>query len=192
MLSTLDILSGGRVMLGVGAGWSTIEFDGYSEWLESKQRVDKTIEALEIIRKLWTEDEVTYKGKFYEMKGAVLEPKPLQKPYPRLLFGSSGRRMLNLTGKYGDICFIPPWMRYRYQEIKNTVVKAAEKAGRVDKLAFMGGDMGLMGPYSIDDHARKVETAVDSGVEYYSTAFPRHALIESMRRFTEEVMPSFK
>jgi len=59
MLSTLDILSKGRVVLGVGAGWSQPEFEGYSEWDEPKIRVDKTKEGLELMIKLWTQDEVT-------------------------------------------------------------------------------------------------------------------------------------
>jgi alkanesulfonate monooxygenase SsuD/methylene tetrahydromethanopterin reductase-like flavin-dependent oxidoreductase (luciferase family) len=108
-LSTLDVLSNGRVVLGVGAGWSQVEFEGYSTWGDVKYRVDKTIEALDIITRLWTEDEVSHSSKFYNIKKAVLQPKPIQKPYPQLLFGSQGKRMLKLTGKYGNICFIPPW-----------------------------------------------------------------------------------
>ncbi|MCW4049345.1 MAG: LLM class flavin-dependent oxidoreductase [Candidatus Bathyarchaeota archaeon] len=187
-LSTLDVLSNGRVVLGVGAGWSTVEFDGYSEWLGTKQRVDKTIEALEIIRRLWTEDEVTYKSKYYDIKGAVLDPKPVQKPYPRLLFGSQGKRMLNLTGKYGDICFIPPWAGEKYKEVKDTV----EKAGRAGQVAFMAGMMGARGPYDTKAAKDQVEMAVKSGAKYYNTAFPRDSLIESMRKFAKDVMPSYK
>ena len=59
--------------------------------------------------KLWTEDEVNFEGKYYQAKGAVLDPKPIQKPYPKILFGSRGTRMLKLAGQYGDICFFPPW-----------------------------------------------------------------------------------
>jgi len=109
MLSTLDVLSGGRVILGVGAGWSRDEFQAYSTWGGDKYRVDKTIEGLELMLELWTQEKVNFKGEFYEAKDAVLDPKPVQKPYPRLLFGSQGDRMLGLTGRYGNICFIPPW-----------------------------------------------------------------------------------
>jgi len=192
MLSTLDVLSGGRVVLGVGAGWSQVEFEGYSEWGGPKYRVDKAVEALKLMIRLWTEDEVTFKGRFYEAKGAVLDPKPVQKPYPRLLFGSTGDRMLRLTGRYADICFIPPWASHQREEIRSKVLEAAAGANRAGEIAFMVGDMGARGPYDSEEYAKKIDAAVESGASYYNTAFPRESLIESMRRFAEDVMPSYK
>ena len=192
MLSTLDVLSGGRVVLGVGAGWSQVEFEGYSEWGGDKNRVDRTVEALRLILRLWTEDEVTFKGKFYEVKGAVLDPKPVQKPYPRLLFGSTGDRMLRLTGRYADICFIPPWASHQREEIRSKVLEAATGSREVGKIAFMLGDMGARSPYDSNDYADKIEVVADWGASYYNTAFPRDSLVESMRRFAKEIMPSYK
>ena len=192
MLSTLDVLSGGRVVLGVGAGWSQVEFEGYSEWGGAKYRVDKAIEALKLMIRLWTEDEVTFKGRFYEAKGAVLDPKPVQKPYPRLLFGSTGDRMLRLTGRYADICFIPPWASHKREEIRSKVLEAAAGANRAGEIAFMAGDMGSRGSYDSEEYAKKIDAAVESGASYYNTAFPRESLIEAMRRFAEDVMPSYK
>ncbi|GAJ15433.1 unnamed protein product, partial [marine sediment metagenome] len=58
MISTADVLSGGRTIVGVGAGWSQIEFEGYSEWNSAKVRVDKTYEGLDLIIQLWTKDKV--------------------------------------------------------------------------------------------------------------------------------------
>jgi alkanesulfonate monooxygenase SsuD/methylene tetrahydromethanopterin reductase-like flavin-dependent oxidoreductase (luciferase family) len=192
MLSTLDILSRGRVVLGVGAGWSQVEFEGYSEWGGDKHRVDKTVEALRLMLRLWTEDEVTFKGRFYEVKGAVLDPKPVQKPYPRLLFGSTGNRMLTLTGRHADICFIPPWASQQREEIRSKVLEAATASRRVEKVAFMTGDMGARSPYDSNDYAEKIEAAADWGASYYNTTFPRDSLVESMRRFARDVMPSYK
>ena len=192
MLSTLDVLSGGRVVLGVGAGWSQVEFEGYSEWGGAKYRVDKTVEALKLMIRLWTEDEVTFKGRFYDVRGAVLDPKPVQMPHPRLLFGSTGDRMLRLTGRYADICFVPPWASHRREEIRSKVMEAAAGANRAGEVSFMVGDMGARGPYDPKEYASKVEGAIDWGASYYTTAFPRDSLIESMRRFAEDVMPSYR
>ena len=192
MLSTLDVLSGGRVVLGVGAGWSQVEFDGYSVWDGAKVRVDKTEEGLKLILRLWTEDEVTFKGKYYEAKGAVVKPKPVQKPYPKLLFGGTGKRMLSMAGRYGDIVYIPPWSGANIPEMRARVLRAAEAAGRADKMAFMGGEMGSLGGFDFKEARLKVERAWESGSTYYLTSFPREGYKESMHRFAEEIISSYR
>ncbi len=99
MVATLDVITSGRAILGVGAGWSQTEFQGYSEWTDGKTRVDKTEEGVQLILKLWHEDKVDFHGRYYKAQGAVLEPKPVQKPHPPLLFGGSSPRMLRLAGR---------------------------------------------------------------------------------------------
>ena len=190
-LATLDNLSGGRVILGVGAGWSTVEFDGYSEWLGSQSRVDKTVEALDIMTRLWTEDSVSHESQYYTIKNAVLEPKPVQKPYPKLLFGSSGKRMLRLTGKMGDYCYIPPWLMQNAAQVKETVLKAAEEAGRTDKLEFIGGIMAAMAPYNTKEYTKIIENAEKSGATVCNIAFPRDTIVEDIKKFAKEVLPSY-
>jgi alkanesulfonate monooxygenase SsuD/methylene tetrahydromethanopterin reductase-like flavin-dependent oxidoreductase (luciferase family) len=100
--------------------------------------------------------------------------------------------MLRLTGKYADICFIPPWASYKREEIRSKVLEAAAGANRAGEIAFMAGDMGSRGSYDSEEYAKKIDAAVESGASYYNTVFPRESLIESMRRFAEDVMPSYK
>ncbi|MBN1683695.1 LLM class flavin-dependent oxidoreductase [Candidatus Bathyarchaeota archaeon] len=189
MLSTLDILSKGRVVLGCGAGWSKVEFDGYSKWDPDAVRLSKTEEALKIIIELWTKEKVDFNGRFYTIKGAVLEPKPLQKPYPTLLFGGTGKRMLNITGKYADIVYYPPWGDLDFEEVKNIVTESAKKAGRENKINFMLGSMGMGSPES----TTKVENAVKKGATFYLVNFQRgDQYISEMKKFAEEIIPSFK
>jgi alkanesulfonate monooxygenase len=193
MISTLDVLSNGRVIAGIGAGWSQVEFEGYSEWNKSKIRVDKTYEGLKLMLELWTKDKVDFDGEFYTAKGAVLEPKPVQKPYPKLLFGSRGNRMLELSGTYGDIIYLPPFGGYDPVEARKTIMKAAKSANRVDKIGFMSGSM--MGQQITDttEFIKIVEAAKDAGDEYYMISLPRDETgLETIRKFAKEVMPSFK
>jgi alkanesulfonate monooxygenase SsuD/methylene tetrahydromethanopterin reductase-like flavin-dependent oxidoreductase (luciferase family) len=190
-LATLDNLSNGRVILGVGAGWSTVEFDGYSEWLGTKSRVDKTHEALEIITRLWTEDSVSHESKFYSIKEAVLDPKPVQKPYPKLLFGSSGKRMLRLTGRRGDYCYIPPWQMQNYSEMKKIVLQAAEDESRADRIEFIGGIMGARAPYDAKEYAKIIEMAEKTDSKVCNIAFRRETIAEDIEKFAKEVMPSY-
>jgi alkanesulfonate monooxygenase SsuD/methylene tetrahydromethanopterin reductase-like flavin-dependent oxidoreductase (luciferase family) len=188
MLSTLDVLSGGRVVLGCGAGWSKVEFDGYSKWSEAGIRLSRTEEALKLIIELWTKDKVDFKGRFYSANGAVLEPKPVQKPYPKLLFGGIGKRMLSITGKYADIFYYPPWGGGNLEKARKVVYESAEKSGRKDKVDFMSGTMGMGQP----DNITKVEDALKNGASYYLASFPRgDGYISSMKKFADEVIPSF-
>lgn len=197
MISTLDILSKGRVVMGVGAGWSQVEFEGYSEWNEPKIRVDKTKEGLELMIKLWTQKKVTFEGKYYRAKDAVLEPKPIQKPHPQLLFGGRGDRMLKLAGRYADICYIPQFRPGAkpedYLEGKTKVLRTAERVNRKNQITFMAGGMSSRGPYDSKEFFKRIEAAVERGASYFLTSFSRNEeIVGSMRRFAKEVMSSFK
>jgi alkanesulfonate monooxygenase SsuD/methylene tetrahydromethanopterin reductase-like flavin-dependent oxidoreductase (luciferase family) len=188
MLATLDNLSGGRVVLGVGAGWSQVEFKGYSSWLKPGERVARTVEALKVILSLWSEESVTHHGRFYDLEGAVLSPKPVQKPHPRLLFGSQGKRMLRLTGQFGDMFFVPPWVQGNVQDLIQGVESTAEKAGRVGP-ALMLGIMDSRA-YDPKEYAVGIEGAAELGARFYAVAFPRSDPT-AMSRFSDEVMPSY-
>ena len=190
MISTADVLSGGRTMVGVGAGWSQIEFEGYSEWSSPGVRVNKTYEGLDLMIQLWTKSEVNFEGKYYQAKGAILDPKPLQKPYPKLIFGSQGTRMLKLAGQYGDICFLPPWPGKDPDDMKQIVIESARLHNRTDKVAFMAGEMG---PSDIGEYLTKVEKAADSGSGYFLASFPRNDGTKTIiKTFAEEIIPSFR
>jgi len=190
-LSVLDILSGGRVMLGVGAGWSETEFKGYSVWDGPKVRVDKTSEGLELILKLWSsKGKIDWKGKYYNTSGAVLEPKPVQIPHPPLLFGGVGKRMLQMAGKYSDICLIPSWTQIGREESKKIVIDSAKKNSRESKISFASLSFSREG-YNRNDASKLVAAAKDEGSEYYIVGFPRNGYSEAMSDFAKEIMPSY-
>jgi alkanesulfonate monooxygenase SsuD/methylene tetrahydromethanopterin reductase-like flavin-dependent oxidoreductase (luciferase family) len=198
-LSTLDLVSGGRVVLGVGAGWSRTEFEGYSHWDEPKVRVDKTKEGLELVLKLWTSKEpVNHRGTHYTALNAVLEPKPIQKPHPPLLFGGVGTRMFRMAGRYGDICCIPPWAELGFQKSKEIVLDAAKKYKREDKVSFaqlsFGASTNSWQRRRVYDRKRvdsAVQEAKGNGCEYFIIGFPPENYLESMTDFVENVMPSY-
>ena len=104
MAATLDITSGGRLELGLGAGWNVDESDAYGIELGTmKQRFDRFAEGLEVIRQLLTQPQSTFNGTYFQLKDAYCNPKPLQTPYPPICIGGSGeRRTLPLVAKYAD------------------------------------------------------------------------------------------
>ncbi|TMI53341.1 LLM class flavin-dependent oxidoreductase [Candidatus Bathyarchaeota archaeon] len=82
---------------------------------------------MELILELWQKPQVEFKGKYYHAKGAILDPKPVQKPHPPLMFGGVGTRMLRLAGQYSDICHIPPWVHVPMEKARSTVKQEARR-----------------------------------------------------------------
>jgi alkanesulfonate monooxygenase SsuD/methylene tetrahydromethanopterin reductase-like flavin-dependent oxidoreductase (luciferase family) len=195
MVSTLDNLSGGRAILGVGAGSSQTEFDGYSQWSSSKLRVEKTDEAVRLILKLWTEDKVDFQGKYYRSKGAILDPKPQQKPRPPLFFGGVGKKMLLMAERYADICLIPPFSQFTFEEAKKLVNNEAKRHGRDSKISFAGvaGNLPMASAeYDPNHYLKMCEQAEEEGCDYMVVPFRRGNYIESMEDFAANILPSFR
>ena len=103
IVTTLDNASKGRIIVGVGAGWAEPEFRMFSTWHPYKERYAQFLEALRLLTEAWTKKSVSFSGKFYNAQDCIVEPKPVQKPYPPLSFGGwSNNRILRQAGKMGD------------------------------------------------------------------------------------------
>ena len=104
MAATLDVLSGGRLEFGIGAGTQESEHTAYGfGFPKPKARVERLSEALEVITLLWTQKKTTYHGKYYALNDAVCEPKPLQKPHPPIIVGGGGKQLIQrATAPFAD------------------------------------------------------------------------------------------
>ena len=192
MVSTMDVLSSGRAVLGVGAGWSQTEFEGYSTWDDPKTRVDKTREGVELILELWQKPQVNFKGKYYHAKGAILDPKPVQKPHPPLMFGGVGTRMLRLAGQYSDICHIPPWVHVPMEKARSTVKQEARRFHREDKIAFSAGSVANRDQkFDLKAVGQDVEKATKDGALYYIAPLHRIGYLDNLKEFAKSIIPSY-
>lgn len=104
MAAQLDIISDGRLILGMGAGWQENEHHAYGiPFYTMRERLQRLDEACEVIKQLWTEDRSHFDGRFYQLSDAPLEPKPTQKPHPELMIGGGGERVtLRIVAKHAD------------------------------------------------------------------------------------------
>jgi alkanesulfonate monooxygenase SsuD/methylene tetrahydromethanopterin reductase-like flavin-dependent oxidoreductase (luciferase family) len=104
MAATLDVLSNGRLELGIGAGTQETEHIAYGFGFPPPSvRIERLSEALEVIRRLWMEEKANYQGNHYTLKNAVCEPKPLQEPRPPITVGGSGELLMRkVTAPYAD------------------------------------------------------------------------------------------
>ena len=105
MAATLDIISGGRSYLGLGAGWLESEAEAHGIELGSVgERMDRFDEGLEVIVSLLTNDTTNYTGDYYRLTEAILEPKPVQRPHPPIMIGGTGRRRtLRNVARYAQL-----------------------------------------------------------------------------------------
>jgi F420-dependent oxidoreductase-like protein len=104
-VTTLDVISKGRAIMGIGAAWNESEHIGYGfEFPPIKERMDRLDEALTIIKKLFTEERSTFEGKYYRVKEALNVPRPIQQGGPKILIGGGGeKKTLKLLARHGDI-----------------------------------------------------------------------------------------
>ncbi len=108
MASTLDVLSHGRLNFGIGAGWNEAEYRAYGyEVPSTSERLGQLREALQVIRAMWTQEEATFEGKYYQIRGAINQPKGVQQPHIPIMIGGGGEKVtLKLVAQYGDFCNI--------------------------------------------------------------------------------------
>ena len=99
-LATLDYLSGGRLIVGVGIGANTRVYPAFG--ITPEGRVGRFVEGIEVMRRLWTEERVTFEGRFWKLENTAMAPKPIQKPHPPIWFGARAPGALRRAVELGD------------------------------------------------------------------------------------------
>jgi probable F420-dependent oxidoreductase len=153
-VASVDVLSGGRFLFGVGAGWNVEEMRNHGT--DASRRFGVMRERLEAMKAIWTEDEASYSGKYVSFERIWCWPKPAQKPHPPVLVGGNGARVLDRVLAFGD-----EWMPNRMSDedlaariaelgvrasevgrsrIPVTVVGAPPDPGRIEAIARAGAD----------------------------------------------------
>jgi alkanesulfonate monooxygenase SsuD/methylene tetrahydromethanopterin reductase-like flavin-dependent oxidoreductase (luciferase family) len=108
--STLDQLSDGRLVLGLGAGWQQSEYDAHGyPYPPNLERLDQLREGIQLIKAMWTQEKPAYRGRYFSIDGACNNPRPVQRPHPPIMVGGSGSKLLPITAAEADIAnLIPP------------------------------------------------------------------------------------
>ncbi len=109
MIATLDVISGGRMALGLGAGWLKLEYDAYGfDFPPTAVRLEKLQEAVQVVKLLWSGEQVTFNGRHYQLRDAVCAPRPTQLPRPPIMIGGGGVGVLRIAAAEADIVNIVP------------------------------------------------------------------------------------
>ncbi|HWS45652.1 MAG TPA: TIGR03619 family F420-dependent LLM class oxidoreductase [Acidimicrobiia bacterium] len=180
-VQTVDVLSGGRLEFGVGASW--LEQEWVAAELDFATRGRRVDEAIDVCKRLWTEETITHRGEFFSFEGVVFEPKPQQRPWPPVLVGGESRAALRRAARAGD-----GWLG-----MGHTLESAAAQIERLcvllaehdrDASAFQ---IVLGGPVASRDDARRW---ADLGVTRMIVSPWRRSpeAVESLRRFADATM----
>ncbi len=219
--STIDVISGGRLDWGIGAGWYENEYKGYGfEFPRPKDRIGMLRECVEIVKSMWTQPETTFDGKYYQLSRANCDPKPLQSPHPPIWIGGGGEQLtLRVVARHADYSNFggqpEEWARKR--EIlkghcaavgrdEETIGKtwSAEMCIRSSEAELKAlGTLSLWGdPFekwqanglvgTPEQICEKVQTYVDLGCTGFIPWCSDYPDTESMDLFASEVMPNFR
>jgi alkanesulfonate monooxygenase SsuD/methylene tetrahydromethanopterin reductase-like flavin-dependent oxidoreductase (luciferase family) len=146
--ATLDVISGGRLEFGIGSGAQEAEHTAYGfGFPKPSVRTAQLQEALEVITQLWTQKSANYQGKHYQLKDAVCEPKPLQKPHPPITVGGSGQLLMQkATIPYADRFdwgFLPSIETYKHKlaVLENQCKVAGRNFGEIEKSCWPSGQI---------------------------------------------------
>ncbi len=192
MSVSLQALCEGRLILGIGAGWRTEEYDAYGyQFPKPAVRVKQLEEAVTIIRKMWTETAPSFKGDYFEIERAYCPPRP--KPLPPIMIGGEGEQlMLPLIARQADWWNIGPTSPAEYRRKRDLVHREAEATGR-DPGEIVQTMMrnGVNLPQTTVESARLIEELqplIDLGITYFMLDCGHVTATEPIIRFAEEVM----
>jgi len=219
--ATVDVISGGRLEWGIGAGWYENEYKGYGyEFRAPKHRIGMLKEAVEIVRSLWTQPETTYEGTYYKTLRANCDPKPLQQPHPPIWIGGGGEQLtLRVVARYADCSNFggkpDEWARKR-EILKSHCAAVGRDEDTIRKtwspevfIRATEAEVQAAGSRSLwgegveswrsgnlvgtpEQVCEKIQTYVDLGCRGFVPWCADYPDTETLTRFAKDVMPNFK
>ncbi|MFX0123978.1 MAG: LLM class flavin-dependent oxidoreductase [Candidatus Hodarchaeota archaeon] len=214
-VSTLDILSGGRAYLGIGAGGQIrdeLRGMGIPVYF-NKEIIERLEETLQITKKIWSGDDSPYKGKYYNLEKPWNNPPPLSHPHPPILIGlwRGGNNMLRLVAEYADACNLqfgsplkefPIWMRERYKNRQEFLADKLEKLKmycQEIKRSYDDIELTVLGTIRVSSDAMTKSEVInlchelaDMGFTHVIFNMPNSHDIDSIKTIGQEIIPQVK
>jgi F420-dependent oxidoreductase-like protein len=198
MAATVDQVSNGRLILGMGAGWFEAEHVAYGiPFYTASERAKRLVESVKIIKALFTQDRTTFTGKYYELKDAPFEPTGVQKPHPPILIGGMGPKVIQpLIARHADIWnfSLPEGDPARAREIGESFDAICRRVGRdpaaVERCVTLRPSQIAGRPPA--EVRRDLQTLQAAGVRYFILGLPAPYDEAMLRGFAKDVMPAFR
>jgi len=191
-VTTLDVLSGGRAWLGIGAAWFDAEARGLGlRFPSTAERFERLEEALQICLQMWSDEDGPYVGKHYQLERTLNSPKPLSRPHPPILIGGSGeRKTLRLVAQYAQACnlFVGPELEHKLDVLRGHCETVGRNYDEIEKT--------VIGPLDPGPKGDRVDALVDSmrhlaglGISHYHGSVPNVAAIAPLEVLGKRLIP---
>ena len=195
MVNTLDILSGGRTYLGIGAAWYEEEAIGFGiPYPPTSERFEQLEDNLRLAKAVWASDETSFEGKHISAPAITNNPRPLSTPHPRIMIGGTGpNKTLRMVAQYADACNIGEWVgTENMQKSLDTLKGHCETLGRdydsIEKTALCTAH--LSGDDTVESLINRVKALAAMGFTHVIFNMPDVAEITPLETFAREIIPA--
>ena len=197
-VSTLDVLSGGRAWLGIGAAWFDREHHGLGvPFPPLGERFERLEETLRIAKQMWSGDAGAFRGRHYELAETLCVPRPLQRPHPPILIGGQGeRKTLRLVARYADACNLfafvgPDVLRQKLDVLRRHCDAEGRDFASIHRTALGSANL-TPGKQTAKDVIRQCETLASLGFQELIVNLPNVEDPAALATFAKEIIPAVR
>jgi len=191
-VTTLDVLSGGRAWLGIGAAWNEDESHGLGlPFPPTAERFERLEEALQICLQMWSDSEAPYSGRHYTLTRTLNSPQSLQRPHPPILIGGAGeQKTLRMVAQYADACnlFASPDLAHKLDVLRGHCDRLGRDYDEIEKTVMTDLDPGVDGE-KVDALLAELERLGQLGIQHVHGRFPDMAGLRRIELLGERVIP---
>jgi F420-dependent oxidoreductase-like protein len=192
-VTTLDVLSGGRAWLGIGAAWNGPEAHGLGlSFPPLSERFERLEEALQICLQMWSDDDGPYEGRHYRLERTLNSPQPISRPHPPIMIGGSGeRKTLRLVAKYAQACnlFRGPDVERKLEILRSHCDDVGRDYDEIEKTVIGPLAPGADGE-NVDELLEGMRSLAALGVTHYQGSVPDAASLRPLELLGERVIPA--
>jgi F420-dependent oxidoreductase-like protein len=193
IVTTLDVLSEGRAMLGIGAAWNEAEARGLGlPFPPTAERFERLEEALQICLQMWSDSEEPYRGKHYTLERTLNSPQALRRPHPPILIGGGGeRKTLRLVAQYAQACnlFAGPELERKLDVLREHCAAVGRNYDDIEKTVMMPFEIGANGE-NADRLLDQLGKLSELGIAHVHGRIPDVASITPLQIFGERIIPA--
>jgi len=196
-MTTLDVLSGGRAILGIGAAWNAEESAGLGLLFPPvAERFERLEEAILICRQMWSGDDAAFSGKYYQLARTLNSPQALSRPHPPILIGGSGeKKTLKLVARYGDACNISAYdvgeAARKLEVLREHCANEGRDYAEIEKTAQTRFDLGLGGE-NVNKTIEQVHALAEAGFSVAHGSLINVSVPGQLDLLAEQVIPAIE